>query len=128
ALDEAVVTANAGREIEFGNAVSAADRLEVLKPPYAIVARQEAAPRARLASTGWRLADGGTNLVVTTAPHVQRTRHALTVDGIKIRGSSGPGARVDLEYDLSSAAFPGWEPKAVVLAAAETSGSTRPAG
>ncbi|MBX3747171.1 MAG: hypothetical protein KF833_17835 [Verrucomicrobiae bacterium] len=33
-IDETVLRANADAEIEYGNSVRAADRLEVLKPPH----------------------------------------------------------------------------------------------
>lgn len=88
-------------QIEFGDYVSAADRYETLKPPYQIVKFQDSAPRGRLRVVAARLDQGGRTLVLSTDPHPQAVRYALTVPGIKRRGEDGLGATIDLDYDLS---------------------------
>jgi putative heme-binding domain-containing protein len=87
--------------IEFGEYVAAADRLEVLKPPYKVVTQQEATPRGKLKIIGARFQDSQT-LVLSTDPQPQPLTYALTIRDVKKHGDSGPGATVDLDYDLRS--------------------------
>jgi putative heme-binding domain-containing protein len=87
--------------VEFGEFVAAADRFEILKPPYEVVKRQEQAPRGHLRGLAGRLEDEGRTLVLTTEPHPQATRYALTVPGVRAAGSRSPAATVDLAYDLN---------------------------
>src|SRR5215470_20113957 len=47
-VDPSATNGIIGQAIEFGDYVRAADRLEVLKPPYKVVKQQEAAPRGKL--------------------------------------------------------------------------------
>jgi putative heme-binding domain-containing protein len=89
------VTNSAGRSrIEFGQYVSAADRLEVLKPPYKVVKQQAAAPRGSLRVTSARVE--GRELVLRTDDHTQPLNYAVYV----------PGLEIDLEYDLTSLGVP----------------------
>jgi putative heme-binding domain-containing protein len=88
-------------KIEFGEYVSAADRLEVLKPPYKAVQQQEATPRGTLRVVAARLSPGRRTLSLTTDPHPQSVRYALTLPGIKGDGTRLPPAVVDLAYDLT---------------------------
>jgi putative heme-binding domain-containing protein len=89
---DATVTNGARRaRIEFGEYVSAADRLEVLKPPYKVVKQQDAAPRGSLRVHGARLEAGGRELVLDTDAHIEPVNYAVYV----------PGLEIDLEYDLS---------------------------
>jgi putative heme-binding domain-containing protein len=99
-LDPSVTNGMVGQTIEFGEFVRAADRFEVLKPPYKVVAQQEASPRGKLKIVAAKLADRQT-LVLTTDPHPQATSYALTIPNVKAPGAIGPGATVDLDYDLS---------------------------
>ena len=92
--------------IEFGEYVSAGDRFEMLKPPYAVVQQQDATPRGRLAIRAARLDDDGRTLVLKTDPHPFLTRYAVTLPGIKGVGQSGPGSTVDLDYGLTQASQP----------------------
>jgi len=92
--------------IEFGEYVSAGDRFEVLKPPYAVVSQQDATPRGRLAIRGSRLDDDGRTLVLTTDPHPLTVRYALTLTGIKGREESGGGHTIDLDYDVTTSSQP----------------------
>ncbi len=128
AIDPSVAEMNAGREIEFGDSVRAAGRLEVLKPPYAVVTRQEAEPLGQISSTGWRLSDDKRKLVISTAAHPRRTHYALTVAGIKADGTSGDGHPIEIDYDLSLANFVGWTPEPVQPASLTDQNADKPRG
>lgn len=110
AVDASVLQENSGRRIAFGNSVRAADRLEVLKPPYAVVTRQEAEARGELPVVDWQLSGDGRELSVITAPHPRRTHYALSIAGVRADGASVGGQQIEIDYDLSSAEFAGWAP------------------
>ena len=99
-LDSTVTNGMIGQVIEFGDYVRAADRLEVLKPPYKVVTQQEAAPRGKLKIVGAKLVDKQT-LSLATDPHPLTTSYALTIPNVKAPRSSGSGDTVDVDYDLS---------------------------
>lgn len=99
-VDSSVTNGMVGQVIEFGEYVRAADRFEVLKPPYKVVEQQEAAPRGKLKIVAARLA-GKQTLVLATDPHPQATSYALTIPSVKAPGAVGAGATVDVDYDLS---------------------------
>jgi putative heme-binding domain-containing protein len=96
--------------IEFGEYVSTADRLEVLKPPYKAVNQQEATPRGKLRVVAARLTPDHRTLVLTTDPHPQSVRYALTLPGVKAADSKRSSATVDLAYDLNGAEATWFEP------------------
>jgi putative heme-binding domain-containing protein len=146
-LDGDVVRSMAGTNatIEFGDYVSAGDRYEVLKPPYAVVQQQDATPRGRLAIHRARLEDGGRTLVLTTDPHLFFTRYAVTLPGIKGAGQTGAGATVELDYDLTQSSQPlpkklasfsrvtwqqpvAWAPKARASAGTDSRAPRKPDG
>jgi putative heme-binding domain-containing protein len=87
-------------KIEFGEYVSAADRFEVLKPPYKAVNQQDATPRGYLRVVSARLSPDARTLVLTTDPHPQSVRYALMLPEVKAAKSKGAAATVDLAYDL----------------------------
>jgi putative heme-binding domain-containing protein len=95
-----------GATIEFGEYVSAGDRFEVLKPPYAVVRQQDATPRGRLAIQSARLEDDGRALVLKTDPHPLAVKYTVTLPGIKSIAQTGSGAVIDLDYDLTRASLP----------------------
>ncbi len=103
---DASVTAHPDVQIEFGEYVRAADRMETLKPPYAVVRQQDATPRGHLSVRAARLESGGRTLVLTTDPHPLPVTYAVSIAGIKAAGAAGPGTRVDLDYDLTEASQP----------------------
>jgi len=103
-VSRAVVSTNA--VIEFGEYVSAGDRFEKLKPPYAVVQQQDATPRGRLAIHAAHLEDDGRTLVLKTEPHPFLTRYAVTLPGIKGAKQNGAGVTVDLDYDLTQSSQP----------------------
>lgn len=88
--------------IEFGEYVRAADRLEQIRPSYAVVAQQQATPRGHLAITSARWDASSSNLVLTTAPHSLAVHYAFTIPGIKSPGEAGTGETIDVDYDLSA--------------------------
>jgi putative heme-binding domain-containing protein len=113
AIDPSVSESNIGRRIEFGDSVRAAGRFEVLKPPYAVVARQEAEPRGQILSTGWHLTNDNRTLIISTEIHPRRTHYALSIAGIQAVGSPDHGHPIEIDYDLSSATFAGWSPERI---------------
>jgi putative heme-binding domain-containing protein len=90
-----------GVEIEFGEYVSAADRLEVLKPPYKVVGEQESSPRGRLKVIAARLDADQRTLILSTDPHPQSVSYALSLPDVRAAGSAASPARVDLAYNLA---------------------------
>jgi putative heme-binding domain-containing protein len=99
-IDPSVTNGMIGQAIEFGDYVRAADRLEVLKPPYKVVQQQEATPKGKLKIVGAKLADKQT-LALTTDPHPLATSYALTIPNVKAPRAPGVGNTVDVDYDLS---------------------------
>jgi putative heme-binding domain-containing protein len=87
--------------IALGEFVSAADRLEVLKPPYKAVQHQETTPRGTLRVVAARLARDRRTLALTTDPHPQSVRYALTLPGVRAADSRQPSATIDLAYELN---------------------------
>src|ERR1051325_7926099 len=67
-IDPSVTNGLVGQTIEFGEFVRAADRFEVLKPPYKVVSQQESTPRGKLKIVAARLANKNT-LALATDPH-----------------------------------------------------------
>jgi putative heme-binding domain-containing protein len=143
--DVARSVAGSNSVIEFGEYVSAGDRFEVLKPPYAVVRQQEATPRGRLFIHDARLDDGGRTLVLRTDPHPLAVRYAVTLPGIKGVGQSGAGTTVDLDYDLTRSSQPflkdlagisretwkqplPWAPKARASAGTDSRAAEKPDG
>ncbi len=87
--------------IEFGDAVSAADRFEVLRPGYEVVKRQLLAPRFGLDVLGVSVTPDRRTLVVQTAPMSRAVGYAITLPGLN--PSNSPVAQVDavdLAFDL----------------------------
>ena len=97
-IDESAAKEVLKSRIEFGEFVRAADRFEKLKPPYKVVQKQEATPRGKLSVVGARI-EGRQYLVLNTDPQPLAVTYALTVPGVKVPGSAGPGATVDLDYE-----------------------------
>lgn len=91
AFDRPIDPASATKwTIESGRYVSAADRLESMRPGYAVVAMQQRQKRADVAVEGTRLGDDRRTLVIKTAARTAAINYALA-------SSSG----LDLAYDLS---------------------------
>lgn len=142
-VPNSVVHSNA--TIEFGEYVSAGDRFEILKPPYAVVQQQDATPRGRLTIHSARLEDHARTLVLQTDPHPFLTRYAVTLPGIKGAGQTGAGETIDLDYDLTLSSQPrpknvktispeslrqpvAWAPKARASAGTDSRAPRKPDG
>src|SRR5436189_3927018 len=76
AIDPTVTTNAARTRIEFGAYVSAADRLEVLKPPYRVVKQQGATPRGSIPVKSAAVSDNGRELLLRTDDHSQPLNYA----------------------------------------------------
>ena len=100
-IDSSVTNRLDAVKVEFGEYVSAADRLETLKPPYEAVNRQEATPRGSLRVVSARLSSDHRTLALTTDPQSQSVHYALTLPGVKAADSTLPPATVDLAYELT---------------------------
>lgn len=84
--------------IEHGQFVRAADRYEVLKPPYEVVRRQDASPRHPLKVTSARLRKPEL-LVVGTEGQPHFAWHAVTIPHVGSPG--GLQSVIDLDYSLN---------------------------
>jgi putative heme-binding domain-containing protein len=102
-VDSSVTNRAADMRLEFGDFVSAADRFELLKPPYEVVKRQEASPREALKVRAARLENGNRLLVLDTEPIARAAPHALTIPGVQRLGRNGASYTVDLDFDLHGA-------------------------
>ncbi len=101
AVDPSITNRAADMEIEFGEYVAAADRFEVLKPPYKTVTQQSTTPRGRLRVIAAAISPDLRTLSLTTDPHPRTVRYAVTLPGIRAHGSVAPPSTVDLGYDLT---------------------------
>jgi putative heme-binding domain-containing protein len=100
--------------LEHGPYVRAGDRYEVLRPGYAVVQMQQAAPRRRIAVHSVRLIDGHT-LSLSISAQTLQGYHALTLPALGKVEKPGKGhlrqhAEVDLDYELCGVET-GWQPK-----------------
>ncbi len=119
-LDRSTLSATVG--IEYGEHVRAADRLEVLKPPYAAVETQARAHRGKLRVVSAEMSGDQRSITFKTDPHPVRGAYALSLAGVRGQGAPGGDASIDLDYDLSgvqakwtprgghAAAWKGWLP------------------
>ncbi len=92
--------------IEHGPFVGAGDRFEVLRPGYAVVQQQLAAPRNRLDVHAAFLLEDGHTLALRTAEQRVVGHHAVTLPALGRPAKPGKGdlpqhAEVDLDYDLT---------------------------
>jgi putative heme-binding domain-containing protein len=83
-----------------GKYVRAADRIELLKPPYAAVKQQEATPRASVRVLSQKLDDDGRTLVLAIDPLPWRAMYSVAVPGVKAVGEDGAGTTVDVDFSL----------------------------
>ncbi|GIW94608.1 MAG: hypothetical protein KatS3mg110_2649 [Pirellulaceae bacterium] len=72
----------AGTTIRYGTAVGAGDRFESMRPPYAVVQLQLAAPRYLLPVYNAAVTADRRTLVLSTAAHQAACRHALRLPGL----------------------------------------------
>lgn len=103
-IDPSVTREFGAITIEFGEYLTAADRREVLTPPYKAVKAQRVAPRGKLRVVAARLSTDGRTLALTSDPHPQAVNYALTLPGVRAAGGTGAAATVDLAYTLDGVA------------------------
>jgi putative heme-binding domain-containing protein len=101
ALDPSVTNTVIGQLIEFGEYVRAADRYEVLKPPYQVVKQQEATPRGKLKTRSAKLENKQQTLVLAAERHESAVTYQLTIPGVRANRGGRGGEMVDVDYDLS---------------------------
>lgn len=89
------------QQIEYGKYVRAADKLEVLKPPYKTVKEQEKQPRGKLRVAAARVVDGGRTVALRTDPHPVPGTYSLALNEKLDSSSKAPSQAVFLDYDLS---------------------------
>ncbi len=89
--------------IEFGEYVSAGDRFEVLKPPYAVVEQQDATPRGKLAIRGASFGTVWHTLIIKTDPHPLDVPYSINFGGILAEFAKTAPSTVDLEYSFTGA-------------------------
>ena len=104
--------------IEAGRYVSAADRLETIRPGYAVVKMQLRQPRIAVPVKGAHLSEDRRSIIFETAPRTDAVNYALSI-----------GGKLDLAHDLSgvaaewhgagSARWSGWLPHPDFIAARE---------
>ncbi|MBL9213072.1 MAG: PQQ-dependent sugar dehydrogenase [Opitutaceae bacterium] len=123
-LDAAAWSGVAARTtIDSGRHVAAADRLETIRPGYAVVKAQQREPRGAVAVKSARLAPDRRSVVFSTAPRTSAVNYAVAVAG-----------QLDTAHDLSGVAaewrgadgarWSGWLPHAdFTVARAFTRGS-----
>ncbi len=97
-IDPSVAKDLVGLTIEHGEHVRAGDSFEVHRPGYASVEAQVRAPRGSLRVAAARVSNS--TLILTTDPHPLRARYAFRIPSVRGRGESGPGERVEIDYDL----------------------------
>jgi putative heme-binding domain-containing protein len=91
--------------IEHGKYLRPGDRFESLRPGYAVVALQLAAPRYAVPVLGAQITGDRRTLVLTTAPQSETAHYALTLpDQRDTKGGLRQEPVTDLGYDLSGVA------------------------
>lgn len=86
--------------IEYGKHVRAADRFETLRPGYAVVMQQMAAPRFELPILSVNVTPDRRTVILTTAPHPEAAHYALTLPGVSAVNGLPQHPQIDLDYDL----------------------------
>lgn len=69
-------------QIDSGRNVGAADRLEMMRPPYAAVGAQQREPRGNVSVEKATVSPDRRQLIVTTAPRTSAVNYALKVDEV----------------------------------------------
>jgi putative heme-binding domain-containing protein len=104
AIDKSVEGRMTGLAVSCGEYVRAADRLEVMRPPYAAVRAQMQTPRRELKIAGAKLAEDGRTLSLKLAEAMPwRSWYAVAVPGVKRPGEAGLGVTVDLDFVMAGA-------------------------
>jgi putative heme-binding domain-containing protein len=100
-IDPLVESRLTGLSVSCGEFVRAADRIEIMRPPYAVVQAQMQTPRRELSIASARLIDGGRTLSVKLAePMPWRCWYALAIPGVKSPGAAGLGQTLDVDFQM----------------------------
>jgi putative heme-binding domain-containing protein len=102
-IDVSVTNLVVTQLIEFGEYVRAADRYEVLKPPYKVVKQQEMVPREKLRILAATIDSTRRTLSLTTEPHTQTATYALAVPRLRASGAPREGETIDVDYHFAAA-------------------------
>lgn len=86
--------------MEFGEHVRAADRFEVLKPPYEVVEQQAKVHRGKLGVAAARWSDDRRTLVLTTDPLPVRASYAVSVT-LPVRAGAEENIPLEVDYRLN---------------------------
>jgi putative heme-binding domain-containing protein len=101
AIDPLVESRVTGLSVSCGEFVRAADRIEIMRPPYAVVQAQMQTPRRELVIASAKLIDEGRTLSVKLAePMPWRCWYALAIPGVKLPGENGFGRTVDVDFQM----------------------------
>ena len=93
------------KELKCGQYVSAADRLESMRPPYKVLEEQATAPVTFVRVLEQKLADEGRTLVLRTEPLPWQATYALAIPGVRAAGAIGTGHTVDVEFTPNGVRF-----------------------
>lgn len=97
-IDASVTNLVLTQFIEFGEYVRAADRYEVLKPPYKVVKQQETSPRGKLRILAASMDSTQRSMALTTEAHTQTAAYALAIPRVRAKGASTEGETIDVDY------------------------------
>ena len=100
-VDPSITSRLAGITLDAGEHVRAADRFEVLKPPYEVVKEQLAAGWKNVKINGATLSNDARTLILKTEQLPWRAWYAAGIPGLLAPGSSGLGETIDLDFDLA---------------------------
>lgn len=118
AFDRKLAAAPKQVSLEAGTYVSAADRLETIRPGYAVVAMQLRQPRKAVEVTAASLGKSAGSLILRTAPRNSAVNYAVTMPGIDLAHDL-TGVSAIWQGKAGGPAWNGWLPHADFLAARE---------
>src|ERR1051325_495193 len=95
-VDAAVLTTS--KFLATGEFVRAADRLEIMRPPYVAVQEQLRAPTLGVTVTGQKLSDDRRTLILNTNALPWRAWYALAIPGLRTATSGATGQTVDVDF------------------------------
>jgi putative heme-binding domain-containing protein len=105
-------------KITYGKYVQAADRFEVLRPPYGVVQMQLGTPRFDLPVYGALVTNDRRTLILTTAPQRAAVPYAVMLPGLgrpalteTKKGTLPQQPQIDLDYSLHGV-LARWQPTA----------------
>lgn len=106
-------------KIESGRYVGAADRLETIRPGYAVVQMQQRQKRAGVAVKSARLSEDRRSVFIETAPRVDAVNYAFAIPGAGTLDVAHDLGGVAAEWRGGESKWSGWLPHADFIAARE---------